>query len=287
MRFCGIEIGYQNSDLKWRYKFLKYFNLALFFIHAAIGLTALGAVAYQIDKKIERKLNVTIAKQEGRPGYGAITYGNVLYDINPQVFSIVFSGVTALFHLGYYLWFPKYKKLIQSLCNYFRWLEYCITASLMIVQISLLNGIVDVTAHLPIFGTVFAMIWFGYFTEVCNYPDNLYAFILGSIVGMFPWTNIFVAYGLSKGEKPVFVTVIVIGQFFQFMQFAVVSALVIYYKRQNQKNYVKSQQSDEGDLSEALSDSNEKLYATGEVMYCFFSLTTKAFLTIALFIANL
>lgn len=189
--------------------------------------------------------------------------------------------------------------------NYYRWCEYSFTASLMIVIISQVTGITDLNALLNAFGCAFGMIWFGQYTEI---TEDLFwrrmAFVFGSISGVFPWISIFVTYGLSPAEKPAFVTVIVIGQFFQFMSFAGVRVWMLVYddpivqKQEEEKALLKGVQdaviqriSKKGvrvDTEKFLQkiNTNQKRYLVGEMVLNFLSLSTKAYLAITLFSAN-
>ena len=70
--------------------------------------------------------------------------------------------------------YSKYKEDLSKGINKVRWIEYSISASVMIVLIALLVGIYDVWALAGIFFMNAAMCWFGWMMEVHNqYTDKV------------------------------------------------------------------------------------------------------------------
>ena len=91
--------------------------------------------------------------------------------------------------------YNKYQEDLAKGINKVRWIEYSISASVMIVLIALLVGIYDVWALLGIFFMNAAMCWFGWMMEVNNqYTDKVdwTSYIMGCLVGVTPWIFIFV-----------------------------------------------------------------------------------------------
>ena len=91
--------------------------------------------------------------------------------------------------------YNKYQEDLGKGINKVRWIEYSISASVMIVLIALLVGIYDVWALLGIFFMNAAMCWFGWMMEVNNqYTDKVdwTSYIMGCLVGVAPWIFIFV-----------------------------------------------------------------------------------------------
>jgi len=69
--------------------------------------------------------------------------------------------------------YGKYKEDLSKGINKVRWIEYSISASVMIVLIALLVGIYDIWALAGIFFMNAAMCWFGWMMEVHNqYTDK-------------------------------------------------------------------------------------------------------------------
>jgi hypothetical protein len=108
-----------------------------------------------------------------------------------------------------------------------RWLEYSVSASVMIVLIAMLTGIQSVYALLAIFGVNVAMICFGDLMERTN-PDRTDVawrpFVYGCVAGIVPWLVITVAIVGAQVEYsgvPSFVFGIFITLFLLFNSFAV------------------------------------------------------------------
>jgi hypothetical protein len=82
---------------------------------------------------------------------------------------VSFFFITACFHLFYYMSGKKqdglYKKMINNKNNYLRWVEYSITATLMLLIISLTSGVKDVNVYYLIIVSNFVMISLGQTVE--------------------------------------------------------------------------------------------------------------------------
>ncbi len=117
-----------------------------------------------------------------------------------------------------------------------RWIEYSLSASLMVVLIAMLTGIADYVALLALFAPNAAMIFLGWLMELLNPPDRARTrwlpFVLGCVVGAVAWIAIAVQIGVSAGRghaPPTFVYAIFVSLFVLFNSFAVNQAL--QYKR--------------------------------------------------------
>lgn len=251
-------------------KGLKYCNFVATLVHSANAIAILALILTKLSE--QNFVPVTINKLDGRPGEGNYTKCEEIYKINPQWLSFVFAVICALFHFGYFYHDTRklYEERIDNLNNWYRWVEYSLSASIMIVQISLLTGITDQIALLNAFGCVFGMIWFGQFVEVAvDRNARIVAFVLGSILGMFPWAGILTTYGLSADDAPWFVHVIVVGQFVTFMGFAVVALRHLIY-------------------IDSIKDKQDKVsfYIRGELIYNILSLFAKTYLLWFTYAAN-
>jgi len=189
-------------------------------------------------------LPVTARYMSGPPGS---TFADpvTLFNTNIGMGVAAFLGLSALAH--FIVASPKYFRrygqgLIES-HNYFRWVEYSISSSVMIVLIAQICGISDVTALLAIFGVNASMILFGWLQEKFETPGSggWLPFVFGCIAGIIPWLAILiyiVAPGAEFSSKPpVFVYGIVISLFMFFNVFAVVQWLQ-YRGRGRWANYL-------------------------------------------------
>lgn len=97
-----------------------------------------------------------------------------------------------------------------------RWAEYSVTASIMIVAICLISGITNLYALIATAFCNFAMIMFGHLSDEFRRKDArdtnvILAWMLGALVGLAPWINIFVAIGLAGIDLTTAVGRLVIG----------------------------------------------------------------------------
>lgn len=137
-----------------------------------------------------------------------------------------FLALSAVFHLlvaspwGY----PRYVRELEATRNRFRWVEYSLSSSLMIVVIAMLTGISDAAALIAIAGVNASMILFGWLMETTNDPGpgaSWTPFWFGCIAGGVPWVAIGL-YLLGPGAAvPGFVYAIFFTIFVFFNCFAV------------------------------------------------------------------
>ena len=145
----------------------------------------------------------------------------------------IFLGLSAFFHflVASPQFFPRYSKGLATQRNYFRWVEYSISSSVMIVLIAQICGIADVAAIIAIFGVNASMILFGWLQEKYEQPGNggWLPFIFGCITGIVPWVAlvfyVFSIGGAGNTKAPAFVYGIVFSLFILFNTFAVVQFL--------------------------------------------------------------
>ena len=145
----------------------------------------------------------------------------------------IFLGLSAFFHflVASPQFFPLYATGLAQSRNYFRWVEYSISSSVMIVLIAQICGVTDVVAIVSIFGVNASMILFGWLQEKYETPGNggWLPFIFGCIAGIVPWLGL-LFYVLAIGgpgntKAPAFVYGIVISLFVLFNTFAIVQYL--------------------------------------------------------------
>jgi len=142
-----------------------------------------------------------------------------------------FLLLSALFH--FLIAFPFKKKYRQGLAkgiNVFRWYEYALSSSLMIVLISALFGVRDVAVFALIALSNAAMNLFGLDMELLNQGEskvgkkvNWLPFIFGTIIGLAPWVAIAFYIGVNPNldAVPFFVWIILGTYFVAFNTFPV------------------------------------------------------------------
>jgi len=183
---------------------------------------------------------IVAAVQTGPPGAeGSLTtVSKTFFSFNFAIAIAIFLFLAAGDHLLTSLtpvraWYER--NLLQGI-NYARWIEYSVSASIMIILIGLLNGINNLYAVIALFGVNAAMILFGLVMEQVNQNRERvtwWPFIFGCIAGIVPWiailiglvtaaTDTTIVNGVAANSDgvPVFVYFIVISLFLLFNCFA-------------------------------------------------------------------
>ena len=176
-------------------------------------------------------LPITAAYMAGPPGT-PLSDPVTLVNVRVAWGVAAFFGLSAIFHflVASPLFYGRYVAGLLERHNYFRWVEYSLSSSIMIVLISQIVGITDVAAIIAIFGVNVSMILFGWLQEKYVQPGGgLLPFWFGCIAGIVPWI-IIVIFVIAPGstspvETPGFVYGIIISLFILFNCFALVQYL--------------------------------------------------------------
>ncbi len=164
------------------------------------------------------------------PGTGNFSDPVNLFDLNISYIVAAFMALSAFFHffVSSPKVFPKYSAGLTNHINVYRWVEYSLSSSIMIVVILQLNGTADYIALLGIFGVNVCMILFGWLQERYTTPGDgdMLPFWFGCIAGAVPWIatamNVVSPKGPAESTVPGFVYGIVISLFILFNCFAIV-----------------------------------------------------------------
>ena len=176
-------------------------------------------------------LPVTASYLAGPPGT-PIGDPVVLFDL-PLAWGVaLFFFLSALFHfiVASPWFFDRYARGLAERHNYFRWVEYSLSSSVMIVLIAQIVGISDFAALLALFGVNASMILFGWLQEKYENPGGgMLPFVFGCLAGIIPWIVIVVMVispgSTGEGQTPGFVYGIIVSLFVLFNSFAVVQYL--------------------------------------------------------------
>ena len=199
---------------------LRRFNLIAGVVHL---LQMIAVLALSNDFA----LPVNATYMAGPPG--SIYADPVVLFETPIALSVaLFLGLSALAHFIVISpqFFGRYSNGLGQKHNYFRWVEYSISSSVMIVLIAQITGIADVTAIVAIFGVNASMILFGWLQEKYEQPGNggWLPFIFGCIAGAVPWLAVLIYVigpsNPSDASAPAFVYGIVVTIFLLFNSFA-------------------------------------------------------------------
>ena len=198
-------------------------------VNILAGILHLTQMAAVLALSSDFALPVTATYMAGPPG-SSFAPAVILFSTPVGLTVAIFLGLSALFHfiVASPQFFARYSAGLSAQRNYFRWVEYSISSSVMIVLIAQVTGIADITALISIFGVNASMILFGWLQEKYETPGNggWLPFIFGCITGIVPW--IALAFyvlsigGVSDTSAPAFVYGIVFTIFIFFNSFALV-----------------------------------------------------------------
>ncbi len=161
----------------------------------------------------------------GPPGPGVGTQAVTLFHLGFAGAIVAFFGLSAVAHLTVAgpRWASYQAQLLEGR-NPYRWLEYSLSASIMIVLIAMLVGINDIAALVALVGVNASMIGFGWMQERYERPGaGLGPFWIGCVAGSIPWIAI-ATYLIGPGaaqHAPGFVYGIFFSLFVLFNCFAV------------------------------------------------------------------
>ncbi len=210
---------------------LRTFNVIAGVLHLAQAVVVLVLTN-------SRSLPVTGVFGNGPPGQplGPLVIEKLFsYRIGYAVFT--FLALSSFFHfLVASRWgFPRYRVELENTRNRFRWIEYSLSSSVMVVLIAGVVGMTDVAALIALGGVNASMIFFGWLMETTNKPGptaNWAPFRFGSFAGVVPWIAIVVyTVGAARSTAgtgdgvPGFVYGIFVSLFLFFNSFAITQFL--------------------------------------------------------------
>jgi hypothetical protein len=195
-----------------------------------IALTLLHGLQVVVVLVLANGFAITVTSQypQGPPGTAAPAPES-LFGVRVGVAIAVFLVLAALDHLLTATVFRgRYEADLRAGLNRFRWMEYSVSATIMVLLIGFYNGLTGITEVIAIIGANLAMILFGWLQELMNPPGRsrttMLPFWFGCIAGAAPWVAIIVnlvgASTSSTNEVPGFVYGIVTSLFVFFMSFA-------------------------------------------------------------------
>jgi len=178
----------------------------------------------------DAKLPVNATYLTEAPGTGNFSDPINLFNLKIGYMVAAFLALSAFFHFFIISpsMFGKYTAGLKNHINVFRWVEYSLSSTIMIIVILQLNGTADYIALMGIAGVNVSMILFGWLQEKYTTPGDgdLLPFWFGCIAGIVPWlatlVNILSPKGPAESTTPGFVYGIVISLFILFNCFAIV-----------------------------------------------------------------
>ena len=163
---------------------LRRWNFGLTVLHLAQAVLMLALTN-------DFAIGVISSFPDGPPGTTGLTTSTV-FDVRIGWAIALFLGLAGLDHLlTATVARDVYERDLQRGINRFRWVEYSVSATIMILVISMYWGITTINALFVIAGANVAMILFGWLQERMNPPGRssttMLPFWFGSLVGITPW----------------------------------------------------------------------------------------------------
>ncbi|WP_051063032.1 heliorhodopsin HeR [Ilumatobacter nonamiensis] len=205
---------------------LRIFNLVMGCVHLVSGLfmVAIGNRDFELPTS-----TFTLNGPPGTP----LADGSIEEFVGVPLAwgTAAFLFLSALFHfiIASPWGFSLYGRELRRGRNRFRWVEYSLSATLMIVLIALITGITDVAALIAIAFVNVSMILFGWIMEMVNVPGGerwWTPFWFGCIAGIGPWAAIVTYLVINSSidgaaTPPTFVYAIIATIFVFFNCFAI------------------------------------------------------------------
>lgn len=227
--------------MKREYQKLKKLNLWMALAH---GMQALILIALSSDFSSQIKSSYLVFDETTQSLIGS---ERTLFEFEFVWGVALFSIISMVFHfLIATIWFERYTKGLQKGINIYRWYEYSLSASLMIVLIALLSGIYDLGTLTLMFGVTAIMNLLGLAMEVHNQTTkktNWLTYNIGVLAGILPWLVIILVFWASESAPenpqgpPAFVYFIWLSIFLFFNSFAL-NMYLQYKKIGRWKNYI-------------------------------------------------
>jgi len=226
---------------------LRRFNLIMGFFHLVQGI-AMVFLAYFVIDKIETFQPVIVQNYlTFVPGEGLVLVGRELFTLPFGLLVASFLFLSALAHFVISVpnkVFGVYVDDLKKGINKFRWFEYALSSSIMIVLVAVLFGVIDIASLILIFVVNALMNFFGLVMEQMNAgfekgKVKWGPFIWGSIAGITPWVVV-ALYIFGSGniaDAPWFVWAILFTYFFAFNAFPF-NMVAQYLKLGKWKNYL-------------------------------------------------
>lgn len=208
------------------YSILNRFNLIAGFLHLAQGIILI-IVSRTFSLPISTNyLSFNTASQSLEPA------SKTLFNISLPWLIVAFFFLSTLFHfIIATVYRKKYEINLEKGMNKARWIEYSLSASVMMVAISLLVGVYDLASLIMIFVLTSGMNLMGLVMEEHNQTTkktNWLSFWIGCLLGAIPWIVIalYMWSGAANGSAaPNFVYWIFASIFVFFNCFAINMAL--------------------------------------------------------------
>lgn len=226
------------------FKSLRKFNLIMGLLHfvQAVAMLCLGLFVKKFSDFI-LPIQSNFLKYDiifGRLITDNQTIGEVPFAVSVSIFLFL----SALFH--FIIAAPKlndvYNRNLEKGMNPFRWYEYSLSSSLMMVLIALLFGVYDIGLLIALFLLNAIMNLFGLQMEKMNQfakKTDWSSFIFGSLAGIGPWIVVTMyTFGNADLSKVPWFAYAIFASYFLFFNCFPINMVLQYKKIGPWKNYL-------------------------------------------------
>jgi hypothetical protein len=235
----SVSSGTTPAHEQPKYRRLRRWNAVMAVLHAVQGV-----VMVLLAENVRWPLTRT--RYEFYPATETIASVSVSWvDLQLPLLVAGFLFISALAHT--IITTVRYQQYVQYLergMNPYRWYEYAVSASLMIVVIGMLAGIWDAGTLLALFALVAIMNLSGLLMEQRNEGTETVdwtPYYLGTFAGLVPWIVIAITFvgsvTASSGDFPEFVIYIYVSIFVFFNLFAI-NMILQYRERWRWADYL-------------------------------------------------
>ncbi len=176
-----------------------------------------------------------------------VNSSRTLFDF-PFIWGVAgFSLLSMTFHiLIATVWNKRYTAGLKKGINKYRWFEYSLSASLMVVLIGILSGIFDASTLLLMFGLTAIMNLLGLVMEVHNQDTkqtNWLSYNIGVLAGALPWIVIALYFWASAtapetAQRPPTFVYFIWGSIFLFFNSFAINMVLQYKKVGKWRDYI-------------------------------------------------
>lgn len=225
-------------------KSIRKFNFFMGLFHFIQGVFMLY-VALSFDKVIAFKPHIwSYFLKFDTSSMHLVTNAKVIFNLPFGILVSVFLFISALFH--FIISMPKFNRIYNNQLtrgmNVFRWIEYSLSSSLMIILIAVLFGVYDIGALILIFALNASMNLFGLLMEKMNQytpKTDWLPFIFGSIAGIAPWIVIIMyAFGNADPSQVPWFVYAIFGSYLVFFNLFPINMILQYKKVGKWSNYL-------------------------------------------------
>ncbi|MDG6220244.1 MAG: heliorhodopsin HeR [Candidatus Thermoplasmatota archaeon] len=214
-----------DSSEDTKFAKIKNFNLIMGFLHFIQGSMML-ALSNDFSLPVQvRYLEFDPVARALVPMY------DTLFEVRIGFLVASFLFMSAIAHvLISTVLYKRYVRNLKKGLNPYRWVEYSVSASVMLLVIAMITGIYDIGSLIMVFSLNACMIFFGYVMEVHNQTTektNWSSYIFGCFAGFVPWVVIFIS--IIRSGPPDFVIWIFVTIAIFFNTFAL--NMVLQYKK--------------------------------------------------------